>query len=104
MNFKQRLQQNKIVLAPGVYDPLTALLVQQALQGITLRLQERPDVVMDAHLRTGTLPSATRQLPARSLGDTGGSRRKPATRAGGKARRGAASPATYRRSRRMPRR
>lgn len=30
MNFKQRLQQNKIVLAPGVYDPLTALLVQQA--------------------------------------------------------------------------
>lgn len=49
-----------------------ALLVQQALQGITLRRQERPDVVMDAHLRTDTLPSATRQLPARSLGDTGG--------------------------------
>jgi len=30
MNFKQRLQQAKIVVAPGVYDPLTALLVEQA--------------------------------------------------------------------------
>lgn len=30
MNFKQRLQQPKIVVAPGVYDPLTALLVEQA--------------------------------------------------------------------------
>jgi 2-methylisocitrate lyase-like PEP mutase family enzyme len=30
MNFKQRLQQAKIVVAPGVFDPLTALLVEQA--------------------------------------------------------------------------
>lgn len=30
MNFKQRLQQAKIVVAPGVHDPLTALLVEQA--------------------------------------------------------------------------
>ena len=36
MNFKQRLQQPKIVLAPGVYDPFTALLVEQGLS-VTLR-------------------------------------------------------------------
>ncbi|WP_159911157.1 oxaloacetate decarboxylase [Pantoea sp. 18069] len=30
MNFKQRLQQPQIVVAPGVYDPFTALLVEQA--------------------------------------------------------------------------
>lgn len=30
LNFKARLQENRIVTAPGVYDALTALLVQQA--------------------------------------------------------------------------
>lgn len=52
MNFKQRLQQNRIVLAPGVYDPLTALLVQQAgmeacyLSGASLAYTRfgRPDI------------------------------------------------------------
>jgi 2-methylisocitrate lyase-like PEP mutase family enzyme len=29
-SFKQRLQQNAAVLAPGVYDPLTALIAEQA--------------------------------------------------------------------------
>ncbi|MES2186761.1 MAG: oxaloacetate decarboxylase [Pseudomonadota bacterium] len=29
-SFKQRLQQNTAVLAPGVYDPLTALIAEQA--------------------------------------------------------------------------
>jgi putative peptide zinc metalloprotease protein len=49
-----------------------ALLVQEALHGITLRRSDRPAEVLSARLRTSTLPSATRRLPARSLGDTGG--------------------------------
>ena len=52
-----------------------AVLVQEALQGITVRLQERPGEAIVARLRTATLPSATRQLPTRSLGDTGGGMR-----------------------------
>lgn len=49
-----------------------AVLVQQALQGITLRRVDQPDTPLTARLRTATLPSATRRLPARSLGDLGG--------------------------------
>jgi putative peptide zinc metalloprotease protein len=49
-----------------------ALLVQDALQGITLRRSDRPAEALGARLRTSTLPSATRRLPARSLGDAGG--------------------------------
>lgn len=49
-----------------------ALLVQEALQGITLRRTDRPAEPFGAQLRTSTLPSATRRLPTRSLGDTGG--------------------------------
>lgn len=46
--------------------------VQQALAGITLRRSDRPGEAIAARLRTPTLPAATRRLPARSLGDTGG--------------------------------
>ncbi|MEY2873419.1 MAG: hypothetical protein RLZZ373_790 [Pseudomonadota bacterium] len=49
-----------------------ALLVQDALQGITLRRSDRPADPLTARLRTTTLPAATRRLPTRSLGDTGG--------------------------------
>jgi putative peptide zinc metalloprotease protein len=49
-----------------------ALLVQDALQGISLRRNDLPGEQIAAHLRTSTLPSATRRLPTRSLGDTGG--------------------------------
>ncbi|MBP8270816.1 MAG: PqqD family peptide modification chaperone [Sphaerotilus sp.] len=49
-----------------------AQLVQQALQGITLRPRDQPARVVTARLRTSTLPAATRRLPVRSLGDTGG--------------------------------
>lgn len=49
-----------------------ALLVQDSLQGITLRRSDRPADRLGARLRTTTLPSATRRLPTRSLGDTGG--------------------------------
>lgn len=49
-----------------------ALLVQQSLVGITLRRSDRPADPLTAGLRTTTLPSATRRLPTRSLGDLGG--------------------------------
>lgn len=49
-----------------------ALLVQQSLRHIALRRTDQPADALTARLRSTTLPSATRRLPTRSLGDTGG--------------------------------
>jgi len=70
MNFKQRLQQSRIVLAPGVYDPFTALLVEQAgmeacyLSGASIAYTRfgRPDI---GFLSLDDVASVTTQIRER---------------------------------------
>ena len=65
MNLKQRLSQTDILVAPGVYDALTASLAQQA--GFeALYLYQRQHLHQHQHLS----PVAKRQLSKMSIHNT----------------------------------